>query len=241
MRTVHVNHRGTPGPPVRAFFVLALFAGLSLPGAAVAQEGMAAELDSLRAELERLGREQAVELRRIMEEQRAIQREMVEVRRRIQADAFESLRETLREEGVVIGPGGATLPRAPSRGWPAPPGTPTRSDPPVLLGQRVVAGAEMASLNPSLARYFGVDSGVLVMDVAERSPAADAGLQPGDVVLEVNGERVETIQDLREQFSQRTIVIVGPGRAPEVRRSENTEIVMRVVREGESMELTFPR
>lgn len=40
-------------------------------------------------------------------------------------------------------------------------------------------------------------SGVLVRDVAADSPAAEAGLQPGDWITEVNGESVEDFEDLR--------------------------------------------
>lgn len=40
-------------------------------------------------------------------------------------------------------------------------------------------------------------SGVLVRDVAEDSPAAEAGLQPGDWITAVNGEAVEDFEDLR--------------------------------------------
>ncbi len=40
-------------------------------------------------------------------------------------------------------------------------------------------------------------TGVIIQDVAEGSPAAEAGLQPGDWISEVNGETVESFEDLR--------------------------------------------
>ncbi|MCS7246614.1 MAG: M50 family metallopeptidase [Anaerolineales bacterium] len=39
---------------------------------------------------------------------------------------------------------------------------------------------------------------VKVMDVAPNSPAERAGLRPGDVILEVEGNRVESVEELRE-------------------------------------------
>lgn len=58
---------------------------------------------------------------------------------------------------------------------------------PVWLG---VSGQD---LDQSSASYFGLSHvyGLLVTDVYKSTPAADAGLVPGDVVLEINGIEVE--------------------------------------------------
>lgn len=48
---------------------------------------------------------------------------------------------------------------------------------------------ELAQLNPGLARYFGTDEGVLVLD---RKGDDYAALQSGDVLLEVAGKRVHS-------------------------------------------------
>lgn len=68
---------------------------------------------------------------------------------------------------------------------------------PYLLGRNRVAGAEVSDLKPELAAYFEVEGGVLVLDVAPRTPAAIAGLRPGDVITRIDRVGVRTVDDLR--------------------------------------------
>jgi len=68
---------------------------------------------------------------------------------------------------------------------------------PYVLGENRAAGAEVVDLRPELAEYFGVDGGVLVVDVAPGTPAARAGIQPGDVLTHVDGAPLLSIADLR--------------------------------------------
>lgn len=73
------------------------------------------------------------------------------------------------------------------------------------LGARgnLVAGATLELLNPALGTYFGgVSEGVFVLRVAPESPAAAAGLQPGDVIESVNGRRVIRLEDLTTGIEQ---------------------------------------
>ncbi|MFM7143134.1 MAG: Do family serine endopeptidase [Alphaproteobacteria bacterium] len=60
-------------------------------------------------------------------------------------------------------------------------------------------GIETMEITPELARRNGlpVKRGVVVSDVAEGSPAAEAGIQPGDVIREVNKTAVSSLGDLR--------------------------------------------
>jgi S1-C subfamily serine protease len=65
-----------------------------------------------------------------------------------------------------------------------------------------VAGAEVVDLRPELGAYFGVETGVLVVDVAPGTPAAIAGLLPGDVVTRIDRVGVRTVEDLRFGVAQ---------------------------------------
>ena len=53
----------------------------------------------------------------------------------------------------------------------------------------------MRPLTPEEQRQADVQGGVLVQNVT--GPAARAGLQPGDVVLSVNGSPVQSVEQLR--------------------------------------------
>lgn len=90
------------------------------------------------------------------------------------------------------------------------------------VGERAVAGAEVTTLNPGLAEYFGTRNGVLVLRVASRTPAARAGLEEGDVITAVNGSTVRSIDQLRERIA----------------RSERARL--SVIRKRERLELRLP-
>lgn len=66
-----------------------------------------------------------------------------------------------------------------------------------MMGRRSVAGAEFEEMNSGLSAYFGTDEGALVLRVSPGTPAARAGLQPGDVVLQADDREVDSIEDLR--------------------------------------------
>jgi serine protease Do len=52
--------------------------------------------------------------------------------------------------------------------------------------------------NPSVQRVYGVKSGVTIFNVVDDSPAAQAGLQPGDTITSVNGKPVKNGDELVE-------------------------------------------
>lgn len=65
------------------------------------------------------------------------------------------------------------------------------------LGMNAVAGMVLDELGPGLGRYFGTESGLLVLDVADETPAARAGLREGDVIRRADGREVARVRDLR--------------------------------------------
>lgn len=58
-------------------------------------------------------------------------------------------------------------------------------------------GIEVQDLTPNLARKYGLseEEGVIVTDVKPNSPADDADINPGDVILEINKTPVKNIAD----------------------------------------------
>jgi membrane-associated protease RseP (regulator of RpoE activity) len=68
----------------------------------------------------------------------------------------------------------------------------------ITVGQSFVAGAQLTPLNPGLAEYFrGVEEGVLVMEVLDGTPAAEAGMLAGDVIVRVGSENISSLDELR--------------------------------------------
>jgi len=69
-------------------------------------------------------------------------------------------------------------------------------------------GVSIQPLTQELARSFNAKDtkGVLISDVIPDSPAAKAGLKPGDILLEFDGKKVEAPPDL-----QRTVALAQPG------------------------------
>jgi serine protease DegQ len=59
-------------------------------------------------------------------------------------------------------------------------------------------GIQPATLTPEIARLLGINrtSGVVVMQVATPSPAAEAGIRPGDIITSFNGQKTATAEEL---------------------------------------------
>ncbi len=91
-------------------------------------------------------------------------------------------------------------------------------------GARRVAGAELHEVGPDLGRYLGIDRGLMVAEVTPGTPAALAGLQPGDVLLSVDDVTLDSVSEFREIMS-----------VPSRERS------LAVVRQGTGIELTLRR
>jgi serine protease Do len=74
-------------------------------------------------------------------------------------------------------------------------------------------GVSIQNVDKNLAEGFGLDRprGALVVDVVDESPAAEAGLQSGDVIMTFDGETIETSSQLPH-----VVGLVKPGSKVEV-------------------------
>ena len=68
--------------------------------------------------------------------------------------------------------------------------------------KRGFLGAQLQDLDPNLAEAFGIKTkhGAVLVNVVDGSPAAKAGLLPGDVVTKVNGKTVVNAASLRNEI-----------------------------------------
>jgi serine protease Do len=93
-------------------------------------------------------------------------------------------------------------------------------------------GVQIQTVTEDLAKTLGMEkaSGAIVSDVSPSSPADHAGLQPGDVIVAVDGEDMEDNNHLTRYISTK-----APG----------TEVDLRLLRESETKSIrvtlgTFP-
>lgn len=80
-------------------------------------------------------------------------------------------------------------------------------------------GVVIQDIDEELAKSFGLKKtkGVLVAEVSEGSPAEKAGLKQGDIILRLNGKKVDDMGELRNK-----IALTSPG----------TKVEMEVLREN---------
>ena len=64
-------------------------------------------------------------------------------------------------------------------------------------------GVGVTPLTKQLATHFGVESGALVNNVRENSPAAKAGLKAGDIIVEADGKAVRSQFDLIKSINDK--------------------------------------
>jgi len=81
-----------------------------------------------------------------------------------------------------------------------------------------VFGLSAQDLTPEIAQQLGVaeSSGVVITDVRPGSPAAKADLRRGDVIVEVDREKVQDLRDLRsklESADERVLMLITRGDA----------------------------
>ncbi len=73
--------------------------------------------------------------------------------------------------------------------------------------QRGFLGISAQDLTPALAEAFGLNQnkGAVITSVDEDSPAGKAGLQPGDILVKINGRDVKNAGDVRNSFGLLTV------------------------------------
>lgn len=91
--------------------------------------------------------------------------------------------------------------------------------------QRGFLGVQTQDLNPLLAEAFGLKQkkGAVITRVMDNSPAASAGLQPGDIIIKINGHAVKDSGDIKNRFG---LLPVGE------------EVTFEILRGGERKEIT---
>ncbi|WP_404470772.1 DegQ family serine endoprotease [Vreelandella venusta] len=99
-------------------------------------------------------------------------------------------------------------------------------------------GVMIQPVSRDLAESFGMDEavGALIADLDPEGPAAQGGLQAGDVVVEVNGEEVD-----RSSTLPRLIGRVAPGREVELTLMRDGEQVTETVELGSWPNAESPR
>ncbi len=86
-------------------------------------------------------------------------------------------------------------------------------------------GVGIQDLTSDMAEQFGLDrpSGALVTQIFDDTPAAEAGLEPGDIIVEFDGTEITNVSTLRN-----TVAAIRP----------DTEVELAIIRDGERKALT---
>jgi C-terminal processing protease CtpA/Prc len=122
--------------------------------------------------------------------------------------------ETLRTENQRL--------RTLAENRPAPAQSRIPVEPPPVPARGPWIGVSMSQFNPADNPDLGstLKQGVVIQSVVENSPAANAGMQPGDIVTAVDGRPMSTPQQLREEIAA---------------RPDGQTIILDVVRSGQAI------
>ena len=87
-----------------------------------------------------------------------------------------------------------------------------------------IPGLKARDLSPAVARALKIKptTGVVLSEVADDSPAADAGLQPGDVVTKVGQKPVSTVAQMQAEINRILGLQTGDGKT----------VALRIQRDG---------
>jgi serine protease Do len=89
---------------------------------------------------------------------------------------------------------------------------------------RAYLGVLPQDLDQTMADYYGLDrpQGVLVAQVNDDTPAQKAGLEDGDIILTVDGEKIRNASDLRNTISLSDV---------------GEKVELRIIRDGKEKKL----
>ena len=95
----------------------------------------------------------------------------------------------------------------------------------ILQHGRVIRGwlgVVIQEVTPDIAEAIGVREGIIIAQVIKGSPADRAGLKVGDIIVALNGKKMDSVRDL-----QISIMRTKPG----------TVVTLTVIREGKKREI----
>ncbi|MDI6638637.1 MAG: trypsin-like peptidase domain-containing protein [Bacillota bacterium] len=111
-------------------------------------------------------------------------------------------------DGRVVGINTAIIPQAQGIGFAIPINVAKNVLDDLIAGKKLVypwIGVGLQELTSDLADYFGVrdKTGVLIAYVYPDSPAEKAGLREGDVILKLDGKKIETVSQVQNEVRSR--------------------------------------
>jgi serine protease Do len=96
-------------------------------------------------------------------------------------------------------------------------------------------GVSVQDVTPSIAKAFGLIEarGALVADVTPNSPASKSGIEEGDIILEVVGERIVDMSDMALKVGQ-----TAPGTSLSIKlyrdgREQDVSVTLEQLEEGQ--------
>jgi serine protease Do len=72
----------------------------------------------------------------------------------------------------------------------------------IIKGRSPLTGARVANLSPALAEQYGLDdsaTGVVILDISDSAGVFGLGLSKGDIILAINGSKIETVEDVLQE------------------------------------------
>ncbi|MEG6616408.1 trypsin-like peptidase domain-containing protein [Peptococcaceae bacterium 1198_IL3148] len=89
-------------------------------------------------------------------------------------------------------------------------------------------GVQIETVSKELAQYYGLDQdwGVLIGGVVQNSPAQMAGLKPGDIITNIDGKKVTTVDELTDIVESKE---VGEKLNVDINRSgQKLQVILKV-------------